>query len=729
MEVASHPRGSFRFERFTLDANTGELHSPEGVIRLQPQPLKVLLALLQDPGQLVTREHLRNELAPDDLYGDPDHAINVAITKLRTALGESVEEPQFIETFARRGYRFLAPVTVLDELKPHHPEQPTREVPPDPVPPPRRRNLLRVAGAVGIVLAIIIGTLAAKNFVERRRQRARAAAAYMRLSVVLPVGASIDEIGGIAISPSGKTIVYAARPKEDGTRLFARRLDEWKDEEIEGTNGAVKPFFSPDGNWIAFANHAGLFKVAAGGGRPLLICGTSKCGESFNGGAWGSDGSIVFASGWGAGAEILRVDAVGGTPERTTGLREEDGKFFFSPELLPGAKHALVVACSLGRCNILEASIRTPEKHVVVEGASQPRYLGSGYLLYVSHKQLLAAPFDAEKLVVTGPAYTLTEPVDDEFDTASYAISDSGVLAVVREDESSNKLMWLDRMGNVRPSSLKPRAYRHPSLSPDGQKLAVTVGDGAAHNVWMGDLEREPLTQVTFGNDDAYSQWSADGRRIVFTSGRDGTYNLYTVRVEGNGEPERLTQTPHSQRPTSWHPSGQSLLVSEWAETENGSDIYELPAGSKSTRPFLKTRFNEGEAVFSPDGHWVSYESDETGRYEVYVRSYPGAGSKQQVSVEGGRSPRWNRNGHELVYASDAGLMSVAFTFKGKRFVAGTPLRLPLTITDRNFDVMNGAQLFLAVKPNNVPGAPSRIDVMVGAGQQLVGNIRHPSSP
>ena len=197
---------------------------------------------------------------------------------------------------------------------------------------------------------------------------------------------------------------------------------------------------------------------------------------------------------------------------------------------------------------------------------------------------------------------------------------------------------------------------------------------GLSRNIWTGGFASEPLTRLTFGDDDWFGLWSRDGKRLFYTAGQSGSYNIFSIATDGSGKAERLTQSPNRQGPDSQSPSGDTLLFSE-LDPSTGLDIWELSLSRKESRPLDKTRFNEGGAVFSPDGHWIAYASDESGQDEVYVRAYPGTGVKRQVSLEGGKRPFWSHTGRELFYSTATAMFSVP-VLDAHDLRMGTPLRL-----------------------------------------------------
>jgi serine/threonine-protein kinase len=475
--------------------------------------------------------------------------------------------------------------------------------------------------------------------------------------------------GTVAVlSPDGTLLVYVAEPGPDqSSMLYVRRLDRLEATPLSGTEGARQPFFSPDGQWVAFFSGGKLKKVSISGGAPSTLCDAPRPG----GGSWGSDDTIVLAPYSMAGtAGLSRVPAAGGTPKELTALG--GGEFTHgSPYFLPGGKAVLfnAVAERFDDPSIEVISLATGERKAVHEGGWQPRYLPTGHLVYVREETLFAVPFDLDRLETTGPPTPIIEGV-----MSSTAFSETGTLVYlsgVPQDESY-RLVWVDREGVVSPLSARPDLYMMPRLSPDGRRLAVTRGPLGNPDVWIYEMEARTMTRLTFDSGrDGHQVWSPDGERLAFVSVRYGsTDNLFWKRADGTGEAERLTESKNMQLLGSWSPDGKVLAFCE-KDPDTNWDIWVLPldAGGEP-RPFLRTPFSEIYPMFSPDGRWLAYSSSESGRSEVWVHAFPGA-SKWQVSTNGGAYPFWAQNAQELFYQRGGRMMVVPYTVEGESFRAG----------------------------------------------------------
>ena len=323
-------------------------------------------------------------------------------------------------------------------------------------------------------------------------------------------------------------------------------------------------------------------------------------------------------------------------------------------------------------------SVVTGERRNLIQGGTQPRYAPSGHLVYAQGGNLMAVPFDPQRLAVTGAAVPVVEGVlqSPTSGAAQYSFSATGSLVYVPGgvQATQSRLVWVSRNGAEQPLAAPAHAYQYPRLSPDGRRVAVGIAEQETQ-VWLYDLSRETLTRLTFeGNVNSYPAWTPDGKRIAFQSNKEGPQNIFWQLADGSGGLERLTTSEYIQAPMSWSPDGQLLAFIEVNPT-TGYDIWVLRLSDRKAQPFLRTPFNESAPRFSPDGRWLAYVSDESGRYEIYVQPYPGPGGKWQISTEGGTEPVWNPNGRELFYRSGDKMMAVDIATQ-PGFAAGKPRML-----------------------------------------------------
>jgi serine/threonine-protein kinase len=474
------------------------------------------------------------------------------------------------------------------------------------------------------------------------------------------VGGARPTRTALALSPDGKTLVFGAIWGGD-EQLYARAMDRLDAMPLVGTIGGSSPFFSPDGQWVGFWAGGKLRKVPLAGGPAVTLCDAA----SIFGASWGSDGGIVFATARNGG--LWRVPAAGGTPEALTTL--QPGEYSHRlPHVLPGGR-AVIFTISKGAqlwddTQIVVRSLETGKQTVLVTGGSDGHFVSTGHLIYVRLGTLMAVPFDPVRLAVIGGA---TGVIDDVMQAANrnlsdmentlsgqFAVSESGALVyltggVVSAAERS--LAWVDRLGRSQPLSTPLRSYRRPRLSPDHQRVAVSTED--RREVWSYDVVRGALSPVTADGQSGYGIFSPDGKRVVFRSGAaGGEDNLYWKAADGSGVAERLTTSARSQTPASWSPDGTTLAFVEEGDSTGffQFDIRVLSMANRKTSAVIQTTANEMSPEFSPNGQWLAYVSNQSGRHEVYVQPYPGPGERHLISTNGGGQPAWSWDGRELFY-------------------------------------------------------------------------------
>jgi eukaryotic-like serine/threonine-protein kinase len=508
-------------------------------------------------------------------------------------------------------------------------------------------------------------------------------------------------------------------------QLYLRALDSVEATPIPGTEGAMNPFFSPDSQWLGFFADGKLKKVSVSGGAAVTLAVASNPG----GASWGSQGIIAFAPTQ-VGA-LQQMQEAGGTPQPLTHFEKADATHRW-PEFLPGGRALLFAAApnsinfSIGQ--IAVQLVGTGERRNLIQAGMSPRYAPSGHLIYAQGGSLMAVPFDPQRLATTGTAIPVVEGVlQSPFSGAvQYSFSNSGSLVYISGglQSAQNRLVWVNRKGIEQPLAAPPRAYLNPRLSPDGRRVGVTITEQDSH-IWTYDL-RETFTRLTFeGNANNGAVWTPDGKRITFsTNPKGGPLNIYWLLADGSGGLERLTTSQYLNAPMSWSPDGKLLAFFEVNPTTQ-RDIWVLRMSDRKLLPFLQTPFNEAVPRFSPDGRWLAYISDESGRYEIYVQSYPGPGGKWQISTEGGTEPAWNGNGRELFYRNGDKMMAVDIATQ-PGFAAGTPRmlfegryeRAPFPST--NYDVSPDGQRFLMLKPSeSAEAAPTQINVVLNWFEEL----------
>ena len=522
------------------------------------------------------------------------------------------------------------------------------------------------------------------------------------------------------ISPDGTKLAFTAEGADKKRRLYIRSLDQLQATALAGAEDAVNPFFSPDSQWIAFFAQGKLKKISVQGGSPVSICDS----RTLNGGSWGDDGNIVLGSR--AGTGLSRVSANGGTPAPLTTLDAQKGETSHRwPQVLPGSKAVIFTdettnTNTFDDADILAYSAATGKSQAILHGGFHAIYLPGGYLVYMHNGTLYGVPFDAKRLAVTGQAAAVVDNVvaNPNTGTAQFSISNNGVMVYVAGSavDRSVSIYWMDADGKFTPLRETPGNYGNLALSPDGKRLAMDIREPKRTDIWVYDLERDTLTRLTFAGDgNSRPVWTPDGQRIVYSaSDKNVAPSIWWIRSDGGGDAQRLSPAGSPfQSPGSWSPDGKTLAFTQ-RNPGTGMDIMTMridgteKTGWKVGEPkiFLNTPFSEVDPVFSPDGRWIAYQSNESGVNDVYVRPYPGPGGKWQISTGGGSQPEWSRNGKELFYlaATHDKIMVVAYTVIGDVFRAEKPQQWsPGTILDRGQFALNADGKRIAVL--KAPGA------------------------
>ena len=494
----------------------------------------------------------------------------------------------------------------------------------------------------------------------------------------------------VAVSPNGHTAAVVGRDSERKNLLWIYEPGSPQATAIPNTEGANFPFWSPDGN--------------LSGGPPQTLC-EAPTGR---GGAWNKDGVILFTPSGQLGVGLYRIAASGGTPTQVTfpdRARGEDSHRW--PVFLPDGIHFLYLAMDLSGRKILSpiyvGSLNSNEKRLVTQAKANVAYAEPGYLLFYRDQTLFAQPFDAKKLELSGePSPILTDiQYLPRIQRAVFASSESGVLFAQRTgDTGASQLLWFDRKGQQVGVATQPGIYGNIALSPNGKFVAADSMDPASTNtdLWTYDLENESSKRLTFDPAiDSSPVWSPDATRLAFCSDRAQKFNLYLKNADGSQEEQLIPQDGADRYPTDWSHDGKYLLY------ELGTDLWFVTFPELTATPFLKAGSTPKVARFSPDGRWVAYASNESGRWEIYVTSFPAAHGKWQVSNAGGEQPRWRSDGKELFYlAPDGKIMATPVTI-GASFDPGTPVALfqanprEMIATSEQFDydVSKDGQRFL----------------------------------
>ena len=620
------------------------------------------------------------------------------------------ETPTRLHTLLRRCLQ-KDPKQRLRDVGDARPELDAAPDPPAVVTAAPSRLARGMRAGVFVAAALALAALAAIAMDTFRSEPPKPVARFV---IPLPDGHQFT-FGGrhmVAVSPDGGHIVYSAN-----NQLYLRAAEQLEATPIRGTEGTGNqagrsPFFSSDGRWIGFWQDGELKKVSVSGGAPVLL----TAAANLWGASWSRDNTILFGQGP---AGISRVSGDGGASEII--ITVKPGESAHGPQLLPDGRTVIftLAAAPISAWNearIVAHSLDTGDRKVLIEGGTDARYVDTGHLVYALNGSLLAVPFDAAAVAVTGGPVSLVDDVGQsgggQTGAAHYGVSRNGTLVYISAAASgagfpSRSLVWLDRQGNEQPLKAPLRTYRYPRMSHDGQRVSLDIQD-ENRDVWVWNLAGETLTRLTLdAAQEQYGIWTPDDRRIIFASSRNGNANLYWQAADGTGIVERLTDSPNEQVPQSVTADGKQLIFRDLKGGD--SDIMLMPLdGDRTPRPLVATPASELNAELSDDGRWLAYESNESGRAEIYVRPFPNIGDgRWQVSTSGGTRPLWARDSRELFYLQTGNVVSmqrVPVTLT-PTFSAGSPVKLfdvdPGTVNPgpgRVYDVSPDGLRFLVIK-------------------------------
>jgi Tol biopolymer transport system component len=559
----------------------------------------------------------------------------------------------------------------------------------------RSRAAERLAfAAAGAVLAGV-----ALLLYLRGRGRVEAPSPTIQFTIPPPKGSTLE--GMLALSPDGRRIAFVATTADGRDLIWIRALDALESRPLEGTDGAAFPFWSPDSHALAFFAQGKLKKIDAAGGSPQVLCDA----PAPRGGSWGSGGTIIFSPN--VGGEIQRVSENGGQPTAFPGLTSKEGYTYRWPAFLPDGRHFLyfLFGADPGLNGIHAASLDPGKTVRLVSADSGAVYAAPGFLLYPSGGRLMGQRFNADRLRLSGDAFPIIDHLWwDSFATGAMAISTSetGLLACQTGGSAVSRLLWHDRSGRELGAVGPDGAYWEPSLSPDDRWLAVSRMDPEklAASVWTIDLDRGIMARLSSqANLASTPVWSPDGRQIAYVVYPSGEMYVHDAR---GAENERiLFRAPTFSPLDDWSRDGRFLFYEAVELRRFHIDVGVLDMSARTARPLLKAEFNQLGARLSPDGRWLAYESDESGEFEIFVRSFPEAGERRQVSVGGGRQPRWRRDGKELFYVSPDRKITSVEVRPGPPLEAGKPralfqTRILAQVEARNhYDVTSDGQRFI----------------------------------
>jgi len=669
-----------RFGVFEMDLQAGELRKQGVKLKLQDQPFQILAALLQKQGEIVTREDLRQRLGASDAFGDFDHVLNKAVNKIREVLGDSADSPRFVETLPRRGYRFLAPVENIDPVEPR-PNAPQSEE--------AKRHVSQEAMAWTCAGAAF---LVAAGLAVTRSHEKPAESHPIQFQIPLPPQMTTE--WGPTLSPDGRQIVWRG-VVDHKAMLWHHSMEAQGISPLAETEGGVWPFWSPDSRFLGFFAGGKLKKMELSTGTIQDLC---EAGEGALG-TWNADGVIVFGA---FGHPLRRVSAAGGKP---TVVREIDRRGGETEELfpvfLPDGNHftywSLKGEVKQGNVFRYLTSLDSKDTRVLVHGAFETFYSPPGFVIFRSWDKLSAQPFDLPHLELRGTPVRITDNVN------FFSVSQTGVLAYLRiPSPDSIQLTWATRDGKRLSTVGEPGYYGQIMLSPDGRQLLLQRGqpDEPEHD-WLLDLASGIESHMTF-EDSADVVWSPDGREFTFSAHPNGHFDLYR-KVVGGGE-QMLFASAVDKFPQEWSKDG-SFIIFLSRDSNGHQAFYRLPlAGERKPELLFENGSDIDEASLSPDGRWVAYDSNKSGRWEAYVAAFPTFTQQHQVSSAGGGQALWRQDGKELFYLSPDGKIMAVSVKTGSTIEIGRPqmlfqTRIKVDPTLDQFSVTHDGQRFLFGEP------------------------------
>ncbi len=530
----------------------------------------------------------------------------------------------------------------------------------------RRKTREKLAWSAAVVFALAAAVLGVGY-----ARRAPAPTSTMRFQILPPE--AIVTIEAPKISPDGKLVAFSATMENGKSQIWLRPLEALDPRPVPGTEGAsFRPFWSPDSRHIGFIADGKLKKVDIFGAPPQTIC-DARTGAD---GSWSKEGVILFDGQ--TTDPIRRVSASGGIPQ--TAVKGEENQAVGWPSFLPDGRHFLYYenGGKTREGRLMAASLDPKEKpKAILSSDSLPQFAQPGQLLYVKEGTLVAQAFDPSALKIAGEPVPVAEKIGMNANGQSdFSVSDNGVLVYRGGASNEDRLVWVDRNGKELSEVDKPAQFETTALSPDGARLAIEMKAARAgkNAIWIRDLARGVTSRLTFDESSGSSPvWSPDGTRVLFSSDRSGTPSLYEKSAAGTGSEKEIWTCGETLLANDWSRDGKFLAVNRLT-AKNSFDIWIVPMdGSSKPFAFVQTPFLDVLPVFSPDGRYVAYMSNETGRFEIYVQQFPGPGGKWQVSASGGLEPHWSADGKTIYFRSpDSKVMSVGVE-TGSTFTAGVP--------------------------------------------------------
>ena len=569
-----------------------------------------------------------------------------------------------------------------------------------------RRSALSAPGRGAAPWAVALLAIVAAGLAWRGRTTEHRPHPVARFSILLPRGAEpLGAVGStIAFAPDGSQVVYVGRGGPSGQRLYVRRMDRPDPVAVPGSDGGSLPFFSSDSRWLGFAQGTKLVKVAVAGGPVIPVCTTPGI---VRGATWTPGDTIIFS----ADSGLMDVSAAGGTPRVIA--RPDSTEVFRFPEVLPGARAVLFGVSGQGRLELAALIRRTGEVKRLKQAGGYPRWVDAGFVVVSDPSGIVSAvPFDPERLTITGSALPIVDQLVSGADgDLNLGVSRSGDLAYDASATGTLNLVVVDRAGVVRDTGSAPGYYYAPTLSPDGRRLAVQRSetfDFSRPDIWIHDLVQGTRTRLTFDTSGTFPVWSPDGRHVAYTRWPSGLGVVpgvvAMVPADGSGPPRTLPLQNGQWAAMAFESGGTRLIYNGRLRQEGRQAIWRVALDSGATPELVvQTGFDNAGASLAPDGKWLAYVTNETGRDEVYVRPYPGPGGRWQVSLDGGREPLWTGTGNEIIYRVADRVLSAAVRTRPGFEVTGrstlfTGDYLSDNFRDHNYAVSSDGRTFVMVR-------------------------------
>jgi len=669
-----HPgtRSVVYFGPFRLDLSDGLLTRGGDEVRLPPRALAILQHLVERAGRIVSKQSLMDVAWKDAHVSET--SLTEAVGLIRQALGDDSQKPEFIQTVHRRGYRFVAAIATEPVAMPPQAERsrlpepiaPTSEpAPPQPASSRARRGAV-AAGVAAVAAVLTIGGV----WVWTHRPHSRAEE-VVRVNVTFPLAqAPIPSVNAhpiVTISPDGQRFVYVGGEPERA-RLYLREMNRFDATPLEGTEGAHGPFFSPDGEWVAFFAQGTLKKVRIAGGEraePQLLCAT----DTGVGGAWVSNNEIVFAPNWRG--PLMRIPATGGKP---VPLTLPAGATYRWPDRLDD--HTVLATrwrASADDASVVAISLSSGTERVIAAPATFGRSTPGGYVVFLRDGDLYAVqPGPSGNRAGSPPVRVVSSVMTGTTGAAQFAVSPHGSLLYIEDipERSYRSLARADGRGVSTDLPVPARAFNYVAGCRD--RLAATIFTRGQTDLWAGHIDRAAMTQVTREGAAFEPIWSADCRTIAFSWNRTGVANIYTVGVESGEAPRVLFESGFASAPGSWSADGRWLAYTE-RHPESSGDVWLWDRATGHRRPVITTPGLELLPALSPDGQYVAYESSAAGMFEVEVASVE-TGARTQVSVNGGAWPSWSADGRHLFFLHDTSILRVTVESRGGQVAASDPI-------------------------------------------------------